>query len=655
MPVPLQVVGLALSIAHAAIKLGLRLDALFAEQAALRSDLALPLPPVALPPPRPAIRAALAELLAGSEGQEPDPLGADRGRIRAALDQNDHGTQWECCQRYDLLTVETFSPDAELASQLRRRRRSWDLDDEEIRALTFFVGPGADRRETSFSFRLAATVLDVAAELAAEQVGLLLRDPAKRRVVETALARFAEPDLASLSGWGELVRHALRSSMGALVEARELVPREAKWLETLFDALAEARRLSGVADDWVAGLLQGEGFRRLGGPLRAQASALIGRLDQDEAAGLVRVIIERGAACVDRTPGFAGAFFGSWDALVVAGASALERHGVRLEATVVEETLGEVVEALSRVQSEGLPGRETVTSLALAAVAGAAVDSRALPAAERARSLVGSVSALVGSASLLEAFPSEALERHAQAALAALERRPSLHSLNLPGAVLPRLLSPLTRASALRADALGEAVVGVALDALENDARLDQLGLPDELGAVAGQLAPFVATGTLSPEQGRALLEAVAAAHSGSPEQFLGARSGSTRAILAALQQVAQARDGLLSRAGFVESSRRLLAVWGAHGRDLAARLSPDELQAELGRVLEAGLLRAREGLGAHLDRAAIPAILEHLVRAWLQGGLEGLDLTGPEFAARFLELATRAAGGRAMSEGSLL
>jgi hypothetical protein len=654
MAISAEVASLAVSVVTGALRLGKRLDEIQAEETALRAAVPLAFPEVKLEPSDTALRTALGKLLKSTAGIAPDPLGADRQEIERLRQQS--GVRDELlamCRKHGLLetiATRTFRPDAAFREALRARSAAWELDEAAVRDYTFFVAAGPDLRGNSLGFRIGAAVLDVLAEVAAQNTRFVISHEPTRRLVETVLVRFSEPDLAAMSGWGEVLRGALRATLNTVVDEREALAGSREWIERALSAVAHARDVAPNGDDFVLGLLRGRGFDSLLRGVLLEGADYLSEGDAEVWEEILSDVLVRASAKAEGAAGFEDFFAEHWHSLVGAGLASLQEHGPRLldeDDAILKTTLVAAVGALADAFDAGPPDAGTLGAVIEAAV-GVFADPGVLEPAVREpwlRDLIASVAGVVRDDGLRASFSQPALERYARGALEVFSRYPELiaDDSELVQEVLSGVLGKMATAETFGVGPLADAAVEGALDAIAANPGLLKFDYPSALGQLAAGLAERVANGGIAGLQAEAIVAEVADVLATNEELFLAARAGLADAVVdAILDAAAEDPKGVLAGAAVVAAVRRVLAVVAARGKLLPADLAA--VEARVKELAAAGLAEASKLLGRRLAQDEVPAALSDLFERMAKG--ETIPDPGtPEFRKLFGDIADDVTG----------
>ena len=345
--ITLEAANLAITLVKGIIKLTRSVDLVLAEKAAVEAPIALPAPNLALGPSFNQMRKGLLGLLDRPLDAAGDPLGGDRKPIRELLAGSPEAADMEpWVKKYlpELALGTLVDLNKEFVTVLRETRPDWAADPDILLA-AFHVGAGADFRNKGYPWRLALTVVDVLAELGAENAPKFVRDPGLQSLVGEVLKRFADADLQKADSTGELVRGVLAATLNGVVDARGTLGLKQEWLTGLLDALSAAREKAASPDNFILGLVQGQGYPLLVG---ATLDLAAGKLADGQAPAFRKTaatFLGQVAELVRSQPSFEGFFKEHWSGLLRAGLDSVAQHGPALLAGN-EPLLGQVLSAV---------------------------------------------------------------------------------------------------------------------------------------------------------------------------------------------------------------------------------------------------------------------------------------------------------------------
>ncbi len=656
-----EAAGLAISIAKGIIKLAGRIDRLTAEKEAVTGALYVPMPPesgvadVDLALPR------LRDYLEQTKNDNPDPLGDDRARLKALLAKNPVPGDW--IGFFEKLFPEqahppAINPDAEYLKALKQWVPSVNWDDKanaDICKAAFYTAAGRDQRGLGYGARLGLLVADVVAEFGAENTSLFIRDKNAQTIVQSVLQRFSKPDLDDFEDWSPLLRHVLSSTLNGLLDARVVVEGHAQWADALLEALARARDDADSPDDYLVGLLRGQGYSLLIG----EGLQLAGEQLASEHAGVFRDIVATfltdAAPLVKANKNDFGTFFKDhWGDLVRGGINAVAKHGPQLlagQSPLLSETLLAVMNQLAATPSTAYFSSDTVLHLAEAAIGAVARKPDLLDGAvgeKWLRLLISSVASTINDTGLRAVFGRDGMERIFKDALATFAQHPELiiADAGLAQDVVGSVLAAVAKSDGMEAWPLANAAVGGALQALAKHPELTGTNFGPYVAELAGLLAQQVKDHGLAALQAADLMDAAIEAMLRNAQLFAALEKNVATAVLQAVLTAADQGQGtagqikLLAGATLVEVAGDVLAAVARYGAGFVENNSVKLLGDRVAEVLTAGLERAAKEMGRRMDHSALPAVLAALVRKLLRGELADLDPESENFKKLFSEIA---------------
>lgn len=672
--------SLALSIANGLIKFGGRLDKLLAEQTATRSGLTLTLPAVNFSPGPNVVLPKLQAYLAGTTAADPGPIGAQRVPLAALLVS---GYQYQpadlaALRQYYALAfpeeavVAAVSPDANFLAYLRdampeaRACLPEDANDTDptkqanlqaaLLASAFYVAPGADARQLGYPVRIGLLVVDVLAEFGADNTQLFVRDPGLRAAVQAVLTNFSQPDLESFDAWSPLLKHTLSATLNGVLDSRASWQGNNPWLGATLGALADARAAAGAnGDNYLLGLLQGQGYPLLISKGLSQAAGVLGASDAPAFQQIVADMLNAAAPLVQGSPSFASFFNAHWPDLVQAGLVSVQQHGPALvqgQSPVLRDVLLATMNVLANTPAANLLDSDTVFGIANAAIGAVAEHPEIWNGAGNnpwLGQLVSSVLSTVSSQGVQTTFTTGGLAAIMKSAMTTVAAHPEwiVKDPGLLQAVVGGTLTQLSGLNTLTATTIANAAVSGALNAIA--ARPDLIGgsYPQVVASFAGLLGQQVTAGSLTNLQAADIAEAAAGAVLANPQLFANATTGLAGVITKAVIAAAGADQAkLVAGTTLVALVQQLFATMARNGATVAAPDAIGQLQAKLTQVLGAGLTAAETQLGNGLDLPALPTALASLVSAWASGQVATIDPNDPAFKALFAQIAAKASAG---------
>lgn len=162
-----------------------------------------------------------------------------------------------------------------------------------------------------------------------------------------------------------------------MVDAQEALAKESPWLEAVLSALALARENAADADNYLIGLMRGEGYPLLINQGLIVVGERLGGDGADQFQKLVADILIQAAPLVEEdAKGFSDFFKDHWGDLLRAGLTSLEKHGPTLlegQSPLLRETLLALIGELANTPDSAFLSSDVVfklTETAIGAVAG---------------------------------------------------------------------------------------------------------------------------------------------------------------------------------------------------------------------------------------------------------------------------------------------
>ena len=133
-----ETAGLIIKTAKGLIKLTKRIDLVMAEKEAVESPLVLPVPELQMAPVPTQMRRALTKLLEDTRDEDPDSLGADRDKIRNALENDEIDLYFDFMERYlpEQALGRGFNLNSQFMTALRDAFPDW-ADDPDLQVAAF--------------------------------------------------------------------------------------------------------------------------------------------------------------------------------------------------------------------------------------------------------------------------------------------------------------------------------------------------------------------------------------------------------------------------------------------------------------------------------------------------------------------------------------
>ena len=656
--------ALAISVAKGLIKLGGRVDRLMAEKEAVTGEQILPMPPVSEGLDDSQKSKALKKLLRETKNQTPDPLGSDgRAEISAALKEQDELTADDVADfgRVSGLINDLFTqylpeqalelsirPDAEYLKKLQEFYPSINLDDTETRLAAFYIRAGERDGNISYAGRIGLLVIDVLAEFGAENTALFTRDAKVQSIVSSVLKRFSKPDLEDYIDWSPLLRHALKSTLNGMLDARESYQGDEKWVEALLDALDEARKDAERGDDYLLGLFQGKGYQRL---LSKGLNGASKRLTEADAAvfkNLAGDVLKAAAPLVKANKkGFAGFFRENWGDLLNAGLKSIEKHGPELldgQPDLLKETLFAVISELAVTNGREVFTGETLRNVVDATIAVVAAKPELITASideEWLRAFMTSIATTANNRKARNLFSRDGLEAIIKDAAGVFAENPELiiasEDHDVFKVVVGGILSKISGVDRISAKTIAEAAIGGALEGIADNPGLLKTRYPTLIAGFAGNLSTLVKDKSLSAIQARDIMTSATKAMIANPILFdeLGEKISGT-IVEAVLKNAEDSGAGLLGGAMVTQIIDRIFGVLARNGKDLVANNSTTQLKKKLIETIRAALERSKQELGNRLTVADLPETITGIVGALAKGELPNVLQDEAQFETVF-------------------
>jgi len=501
MPIPTNTAITAISIVSGLVRLAGRIDNIVSEQAALRQELALPGKVVISPPLAGSMKRDLQGFLEASVNEEPDPLSGRRQQLAALLAQSNPAEDvlllWLTELLPDKVVYQVDDPSGEFAKKLREKRGAWDLDDEEILRLAYYLGAGKDLRAANLPWQLATAVVSVVTEVAVQNQALIFRDDRARPILVAVLSRFSEPDLAKVGSHRALLRFVLKATLNGVLDHPDQLGGDKAWVEGILAALAKVRANTDDGDDFVVGLVHGRGYPLLIGGLLEEGASHLASSDAGQFEAVAAEVLLEASKLVRQKPQFEGFFQDHWGDLLRAGLAAVHSNGnviLAQQSPLLREALLAAIKALAETDGRHLLSSGTLTILVEAAVGAIAVRPELLDDRVHEgwlRELMTSAAGVLAGQGVQSTFSPSGLETLLQTFARTIAEQPELIVEN-PG-LAREVIGPILRALAAsgqpRLDVIASAGANAVLSAIAADPALADTHYPSLVAEVARALA----------------------------------------------------------------------------------------------------------------------------------------------------------------------
>jgi hypothetical protein len=654
--IPYSTVSLALSLANGVIKLSIRWDKLKAEQRATQEDLALVQPTLSgLTTIR--LTRELTQFLDETERQVPDPVGADdRQRLRQMF-QEVGTSAGDYFPYYGRLFPDRVLRQIDPNDAFVKKLNELGYTDQDMQLAAFYIAPGDDQRKVGYPWRLGLAVADVVAEFGAENAALFARDKNLQRVAHSVLTRFANPDLASMTSWQGLLSHTLQATINGALDARESLGAGNEWVDAVVGALDSARLQADDPENFIAGLLRGNGYKLL---ISSALDTAATKLGSDDASAYERIasdLLSTAAPLVqENANGFKDFFENHWGDLLRAGFTSLAHHGPTLlkdESPILRDSLIAITKQLAATPNSTFLNRDLLIDLANTAITAVASRTGELTVdvdPPWLKELITSVTGVVSDQGIRNTFSQDGVESLVKRTLTALADHPEV-VVKKPGLVkdvVGGVLTQLIQTPSFAALDLGTAAVEGLLQGVSTSPALLDHDAGQAAAQFAGMIAEQMQQRTLTKLQGTDVLRAALSTLADHPEliesqpgllrssvasildQFkgvetFGASDLATAAVDGFLKAVATSPDLLDSNWGktVVAFSGLIAQKVEAEATSLTSRQGKDILQ------VAAMALAQNPQLFQKLDDGVAKAVLEAVLASTSNGSEQLLSSPG--------------------------
>jgi hypothetical protein len=627
MPIPATTANAALSIVNGLVRLAGRVDRIMAEQTALRSDLAFAGKVIVKPPSGVKIKEALDDYVNDTRGQSPDPLGDRRRELETLLaDSNTtRGQLMDWAETYvpDVIVYRVDDPSGDFAKKLAARRSTWDLDDQDIVRLAYYLDPDKDLREGKLAWQLAMSVVEVVADLAVENQQLIFRDDRARPVVKAVLERFADADLVNSGPKKIFLRVVLKATLNGALDAADSLDLDKAWVDAVVSALATAREKSAKGDDFVVGLVQGRGYNLLVSSLLAEGAEYIGGETASNFERVAADVLVAGAALVETRAGFDGFFADHWSDLLRAGLQSIHTNGDAIlddAQPILKDTLLAAVDVLATTNGKEFLSSDTLVNAVDAAIGAVAANPDLLGDKVWLNTLLSATVSVTSSQGIRKTFTDEGVQVLMQAVLGELASRPELlvAKPGLPQDVVGSILEALASSGKLQLEVIAASAVEGVLSGIAEKPELVGTDYPELVSEVAGALVVRLDDLHLSRAEAGEILGDVADAIA-NDTTLIGIDPTSLRGqvIDTVLGEVAKKRGKRMGGESIRNIVAALLRVAATNPDVLGSR--PELLSAAIAPMLDtlAGQVGGQPVVDLRLDR---------VLRAGLTGVLDAIE-----------------------------
>lgn len=268
------------------VRIGREVDQIATERSLKASPLSLPIARTDEPSPRQVLR-MLKSLL------ERDPVTsdgstilseADKSVLQNAIAEKVPATLFELYDGFlPLLTAENLVPDdPTFLEVVQKHHPEWLNDPDLLRSAYYIRSTDTGTDAKAEAWRMTRVLLDLFADFAASQVGLFVKDPKLQGVLQKVLENFGGKNIGDSDfSPSSVLRIAFTSTVNGVIDSREALDLDSKWLDAFLEAFGEVREEMTQDDPegfdkFALGLFQGKGYPRLVGTLMDAAAGQIG-------------------------------------------------------------------------------------------------------------------------------------------------------------------------------------------------------------------------------------------------------------------------------------------------------------------------------------------------------------------------------------------
>lgn len=660
-------IELGLSIAASLIKLGGRIDRIMAGQTATRSPLTLP---VGVRFERPTVIQITRWL---QEFLESAPTGlsdSERNTLSQTLASSglDEITLMPFMEQFlpDKLFFRFSSIDEEMRNfliVLSEQGIDLGLEPEETAKIVYYLGPGADLRDQSLPWQIGMAVFGTLAEFALQNQQALLRNEETRKIIAKVLERLVAADFFAVASGRALAQHILKATLNGVVDARDIVDGDNPWLESVLQALADARAAqpAQMQDEYILGLIYGRGYKGFIAELVEQGAEIFGSEESESYQRVLAEVLSEASNKIRDLPegnDFKYFFDNHWADLARAGLRSVAQQGpLLLDGTqpILKEALTGAVSALAESKGRSLFTQEILINATEAAILAVAAKPELFGTGkvnDWMKDFYGAFGKMVRETGIQGVINPVGLQRILLSAIDTLADFPELiiDQPGLPQDIIRNLLKKIGSVNRMDAESLGTAVVDSVLMAIaENpaliisDTGVIESAFAEVAGDFAANIASKVRTRSISKLQGADLITAGTAAIAANPQLFSGLESQlSTLLVDQVLKVTAEDPYKLIAGAALVSLTEAVLSLIATRGVALLDGSNASALAERIGVVIKSVLEMAVKELGRQVDLRTIPMVVSGILYAWAYGELDSVDPEDVVFQKLFTQLAAQ-------------
>ncbi|MEN8752005.1 MAG: hypothetical protein AB1Z18_04450 [Desulfobacterales bacterium] len=581
MAIPATTANAVISIINAAFRLSGRIDKIRAEEAAVRSDLALPSKPVFIPPAKVAMIRELQQLLDQTPDSAPEPEVRRLQDLKTALAGSpDERTLLGFMEELlpEKVVFKVDDPSAELLKNLKKRSAALGLTEDEIVRVAFYLNAGEDLRAASLPWQIAMTVVDTLADVAVANQALLLRNDRARPILSAVLQRFADADLSAIGSSRILLRTVLRTTVNGTIDAADDLTGDKAWVKSLLSALSKTRETAG--DDFIIDLVDGRGYPALVGNLLEEGAGLLTGTGAGHFEHIAADVLIRAADLAEDRSDFRSFFNDHWGDLLRAGLRSVHTHGDNIlegQSPLLQATLLSAIDTLADAGNKELLSSAVLESTLEAAIGAIALKPALLDEVTDEpwlKKLLESTTIVLAS-DLDRAFTRKGVNALVRTVMINLAEEPELlvRDSEILQTVVGSLLRSLANSQKPRLDVIAAATASAVLDKIVETPELIDIPYPAAVARVAAKISVSIDDAKLTRKEVKDILLSVAEVLAENPAIVLDQDDSLAADVLSgALEALLDHRDGPITSKTIHQVSAAVLDVLSAHSAFLGQR-----------------------------------------------------------------------------------
>ena len=439
--------------------------------------------------------------------------------------------------------IEPTNPNVLLAAQIQafKQHRKIAVDDDDIYRTSLMISAGKVTQSSS-AWRIAMATLDVFGELTLENQQSLIKDEKKRTIVASVLTYFTKGDLEDdIQSPGSLFKRVLSATLNGLLDTKETWQGNDKWLNSLLQALTDAR--TSVDEDkqvdYLVGLLSGEGYNRLVGELIDEAGDFLEAEDDGDKKSFKTVIaqmLSKTAEYYKNGPEGGDFSFAKkhWADIARAGLKSFSTHsdGLLSGNSELMKTILTSATSVLGSRSGDFTG-DDLTATTEGIIQAVSDNPNLINDQQWMGTVFISFADIVENVGLKKAFTKSGLEQFTRTTLRAVAEHPVLIERNgkFVNEFIKDLLTDLSESKSVTAQSLATVVLSSALDVVSDRPELVKRdsSISPVIGSFAAELGKLIDNKAITRIQGQNLLQAGTRAIAANPELLIKAQNKVTQ------------------------------------------------------------------------------------------------------------------------------